>query len=47
MSNILNIETKPTSNPLFGGQEGGIFLRTDNVQFPVYKGLYEAAFGKF
>ena len=47
MSNILNIETKPTSNPLFGGQEGGIFLRTDRVEFPVYKQLYEAAFGKF
>ena len=47
MSNILNITTKPTSNPLFGGQEGGIFLRTDKVEFPVYKSLYEAAFGKF
>lgn len=47
MSVILNIETKPESNPLFGGQDGGIFLRTDVVQFPVYKQLYEAAFGKF
>ena len=47
MSNILNIETKPTSNPLFGGQDGGIFLRTDKVEYPVYKQLYEAAFGKF
>jgi len=47
MSNILNIETKPASNPLFGGQEGGVFLRSDNVQFPIYKNLYEAAFGKF
>jgi len=47
MSNILNINTKPTSNPLFGGQDGGLFLRTDNVQYPVYKSLYEAGFGKF
>jgi ribonucleotide reductase beta subunit family protein with ferritin-like domain len=47
MSNILNIDTKPTSNPLFGGQSGGIFLRTDNVEYPIFKNLYEAAFGKF
>jgi len=47
MSNILNITTKPTSNPLFGGQSGGVFLRTDRVDYPVYKNLYEAAFGKF
>jgi len=47
MSNILNINTKPSSNPLFGGQDGGVFLRTDNVEYPVYKALYEAGFGKF
>ncbi len=47
MSNILNITTKPTSNPLFGGQAGGVFLRTDKVEYPIYKNLYEAAFGKF
>jgi len=46
-NNIINIKTKPTSNPLFGGQEGGIFLRTDKVEYPIYKSLYEAAFGKF
>lgn len=47
MSNILNIAQKPESNPLFGGQQGGVFLRTDVVQYPIYKNLYEAAFGKF
>lgn len=47
MSNILNISNKPDSNPLFGGQSGGVFLRTDKVEYPVYKNLYEAAFGKF
>lgn len=47
MSNILNIETKPTTNPLFGGLDGGVFLRSDNVQYPVFKNLYEAGFGKF
>ena len=47
MGNILNIATKPISNPIFGGQEGGVFLRTDKVEYPIYKNLYEAAFGKF
>jgi len=47
MSNILNISEKPTSNPLFGGLSGGVFLRSDNVQYPIFKALYEAGFGKF
>ena len=47
MSNILNISEKPTSNPLFGGLSGGVFLRTDKVQYPVFKHLYEAGYAKF
>lgn len=46
MSNIINLK-KPTSNPIFGGQSGGLFLRTDKVEYPIFKQLYEAAFGKF
>lgn len=44
---IINIRSKPENNPIFGGQPGGVFLRTDNVQYPVFRNLYEAAFGKF
>lgn len=47
MSNILNISEKPATNPLFGGLEGGVFLRSDRIEFPVYKSLFEAGFGKF
>jgi ribonucleotide reductase beta subunit family protein with ferritin-like domain len=47
MSNILNITEKPTSNPIFGGLDGGVFLRSDKIQYPVFKNLYEAGFGKF
>jgi len=47
MSNILNISEKPTNNPLFGGLSGGVFLRSDKVQYPIFKALYEAGFGKF
>ena len=43
---ILNLK-KPTSQPLFGGPAGGVFLRTDKCSYPVFKQLYEAAFGKF
>ena len=43
---ILNLE-KPNTQPLFGGPEGGVFLRTDKCSYPVFKQLYEAAFGKF
>lgn len=46
MSSIINL-TKPVSNPLFGGQPGGLFLRTDNIQYPIFKNLFEAATGKF
>ncbi len=45
--NIININQKPVTNPIFGGQAGGVFLRTDNITHPVFKNLYEAAFGKF
>jgi len=47
MSNILNISEKPKTNPLFGGLDGGVFLRTDRIENPIYKTLYEAGFGKF
>lgn len=47
MGIILNIDAKPASNPIFGGSIGGVFLRTDNVQYPIFRNLYEAAFGKF
>ena len=47
MSNILNITEKPLDNPVFGGLDGGVFLRTDKVQYPIFKALYEAGFGKF
>lgn len=39
---------KPTASPLFGHDKpGALFLRTDKVEYPVFKDLYEAAFGKF
>lgn len=46
MSHIISL-TKPASNPLFGGQDGGLFLRTDNVTYPIFKALFEASTAKF
>ncbi len=47
MSNILNIVKKPAKDPIFGGLDGGVFLRNDKVTYPIFKALFEAGTGKF